>query len=75
MPAFYRELLDTDLSVLDALADTWRDAHTATEKLPKRMMDDVLRPLRDKGYWEGAAAPHARSLIDWTERIPSGRDK
>ncbi|KFK90234.1 hypothetical protein IX27_04195 [Streptomyces sp. JS01] len=64
MPAFYRELLDTDLSVLDSLADTWRDAHTATEKLPKRMMDEVLRPLRDKGYWEGAAAPHAWSLID-----------
>lgn len=64
MPAFYRELLDTDLSVLDGLADAWRDAHTRTEKLPKRMMDEVLKPLRDKGYWEGAAAPHAWSLID-----------
>ncbi|MET7872912.1 hypothetical protein [Streptomyces cyaneofuscatus] len=64
MPAFYRELLDTDLSVLDGLADKWRDAHTRTEKLPKRMMDEVLKPLRDKGYWEGAAAPHAWSLID-----------
>ncbi|MFD7748385.1 hypothetical protein ACFV2V_26120 [Streptomyces sp. NPDC059698] len=64
MPAFYRELLDTDLSVLDGLADAWQNTHTRTEKLPKRMMDEVLKPLRDKGYWEGAAAPHAWSLID-----------
>ncbi|MEE1804609.1 hypothetical protein PUR57_39040 [Streptomyces sp. JV176] len=64
MPAFYRELLDTDFSVLDDLADKWREAHTATDKLPKRMMDEVLKPLRDKGYWEGAAAPFAWTLID-----------
>lgn len=64
MPDFYRELLDTDFSVLDDLADKWREAHTKTEKLPKRMMDEVLKPLRDKGYWEGAAAPFAWTLID-----------
>ncbi|MEU0391743.1 hypothetical protein ABZ208_02945 [Streptomyces sp. NPDC006208] len=64
MPAFYRELLDTDFSVLDDLADKWREAHTKTEKLPKRMTDEVLGPLRDKGYWEGAAAPFAWTLID-----------
>lgn len=64
MPDFYRELLDTDFSVLDDLADKWREAHTKTEKLPKRMMDEVFKPLRDKGYWEGAAAPFAWTLID-----------
>ncbi|MFJ9686051.1 hypothetical protein ACIRRX_10230 [Streptomyces bacillaris] len=64
MPAFYRELLETDLSVLGDLADKWREARAGTEKLPKRLMDEVLKPLRDKGYWEGAAAPHAWSLID-----------
>lgn len=64
MPAFYRELLDTDFSALDDLAVKWREAHTKTEKLPKRMMDEVLKPSRDKGYWEGAAAPFAWSLID-----------
>lgn len=36
MPDFYRELLDTDFSVLDDLADKWRETHTKTEKLPKR---------------------------------------
>ncbi|WP_405900082.1 hypothetical protein OG242_23720 [Streptomyces sp. NBC_00727] len=64
MPSFYRELLDTDLSVLDDLADKWREAHTKTERLPKRMNDEVLKLLRDKGYWEGAAAPFAWTLID-----------
>ncbi|MFJ7997852.1 hypothetical protein ACIQ7D_11995 [Streptomyces sp. NPDC096310] len=64
MPDFYRELLDTDFSVLDDLAEKWREAHTTTDKLPKRMMDEVLKPLRDKGYWEGAAAPFAWTLID-----------
>lgn len=64
MPAFYRELLDTDLSVLDDLADKWRAVHTATESLPGRMNDEVLKLLRDKGYWEGAAAPFAWTLID-----------
>ncbi|WP_329076025.1 hypothetical protein [Streptomyces niveus] len=64
MPAFYRELLDTDFSALDDLAGKWREVHTRTEKLPQRMMDEVLKPLRDKGYWEGAAAPFAWTLID-----------
>ncbi|WNI30197.1 hypothetical protein [Streptomyces sp. ITFR-6] len=64
MPSLYRELLDTALSVLDDLADKWREAHTKTENPPKRMNDEVLKLLRDKGYWEGAAAPFAWTLID-----------
>ncbi|MFI1101052.1 hypothetical protein [Streptomyces melanogenes] len=68
MPSFYREILDTDLGPLQKLADQWRTTHTELAKLPKRVHDDVLTPLRDKGYWEGAAAPYAWRMIDDVER-------
>ncbi|GGP37078.1 hypothetical protein [Streptomyces melanogenes] len=68
MPSFYREILDTDLGPLQKLADQWRTTHTDLAKLPKRVHDDVLTPLRDKGYWEGAAAPYAWRMIDDVER-------
>ncbi|MFF7205421.1 hypothetical protein [Streptomyces sp. NPDC008141] len=32
------------------------------------MHDEALTPLRDKGYWEGAAAPYAWKMIDDIER-------
>ncbi|MFF1560892.1 hypothetical protein [Streptomyces sp. NPDC058279] len=68
MASFYREILDTDLGPLQKLADQWRTSHEAIGKLGKRVHDEMLQPLRDKGYWEGAAAPYAWRMIDDIER-------
>ncbi|MER7467087.1 hypothetical protein [Streptomyces sp. NPDC097981] len=68
MPSFYQEILDTDLGPLQKLADQWRATHTDLTGLPKRVHDEMLTPLRDKGYWEGAAAPYAWRMIDDIER-------
>ncbi|MEU4259998.1 hypothetical protein AB0E11_07905 [Streptomyces fradiae] len=61
---FYLTLLSADLSALDGLADRWERIHRDIKGLGKRMHDEVLTPLRDKGYWEGAAAPYAWKMID-----------
>lgn len=68
MPSFYQEILSTDLGPLQKLADQWRATHTGLTGLPKRVHDEMLTPLRDKGYWEGAAAPYAWRMIDDIER-------
>ncbi|CAL9543503.1 hypothetical protein [Streptomyces sp. enrichment culture] len=66
--AFYQALLAADLSALDGLADRWESIHRDIKGLGKRMHDEVLGPLRDKGYWEGAAAPYAWRMIDDVQR-------
>ncbi|MFD8952163.1 hypothetical protein [Streptomyces xanthophaeus] len=68
MTTFYQEILDTDLGPLEKLVTQWRTTHEALTKLPKRVHDEMLTPLRDKGYWEGAAAPYAWRMIDDIER-------
>ncbi|CAL9284300.1 MULTISPECIES: hypothetical protein [unclassified Streptomyces] len=65
---FYLTLLAADLSALDGLADRWEGIHRDIKGLGKRMHDEVLTPLRDKGYWEGAAAPYAWKMIDDIQR-------
>jgi hypothetical protein len=65
---FYLSLLAVDLSALDGLADRLETIHRDIKGLAKRMHDEVLSPLRDKGYWEGAAAPYAWKMIDDIER-------
>ncbi|MGI5485126.1 hypothetical protein [Streptomyces lavendofoliae] len=65
---FYLSLLAVDLSALDSLADRWEIIYRDIKGLGKRMHDEALTPLRDKGYWEGAAAPYAWKMIDDIER-------
>ncbi|GJF24736.1 hypothetical protein [Streptomyces sp. HO565] len=65
---FYLTLLAVDLSALDVLADRWESIHRDIKGLGTRMHDEALTPLRDKGYWEGAAAPYAWKMIDDIER-------
>ncbi|MFF3734820.1 hypothetical protein ACFYXM_32200 [Streptomyces sp. NPDC002476] len=68
MVSFYREILDTDLGPLQKVVDQWRTAHKGISGLGKRVHDEMLGPLRDKGYWEGAAAPYAWRMIDDIQR-------
>ncbi|MEU9096183.1 hypothetical protein [Streptomyces sp. NPDC048361] len=68
MSSFYQEILDTDLGPLHKLATQWRTSHREIGKLGKRVHDEILQPLRNKGYWEGAAAPYAWRMIDDIER-------
>ncbi|MDJ0382497.1 hypothetical protein [Streptomyces sp. G-G2] len=68
MASFYREILDTDLGPLQKLADQWRTSQTGISGLGKRVQGEMLTPLRDKGYWEGAAAPYAWRMIDDIQR-------
>ncbi|MFJ2825800.1 hypothetical protein ACIO7M_32500 [Streptomyces toxytricini] len=64
----YREILDTDLGPLQRLADQWRATHKDISGLDKRVQGEMLTPLRDKGYWEGVAAPYAWRMIDDIQR-------
>ncbi|MFD8411356.1 hypothetical protein ACFV2Q_06265 [Streptomyces sp. NPDC059650] len=66
--SYYQEVLTTDLGPLKKLAEQWRTSHEAISKLGKRVHDEMLTPLRDKGYWEGVAAPYAWRMIDDIER-------
>ncbi|MEU9235176.1 hypothetical protein [Streptomyces subrutilus] len=68
MTSFYQEILETDLGPLEKLLAQWRTTRDAVVKLPERVRDDMLTPLRDKGCWEGAAAPYAWRMIDDIER-------
>ncbi|MFF5440706.1 hypothetical protein [Streptomyces achromogenes] len=65
---FFHDLVAADLSTLDDLADRWESIHRDIKGLGKRMHDEVLGPLRDKGYWEGVAAPYAWRMIDDIQR-------
>ncbi|MFE4661718.1 hypothetical protein ACFRFJ_34155 [Streptomyces hydrogenans] len=65
---FYLSLPAVDLPALDGLAERWETIHRDIKGLGKRMHDEVLTPLRDKRYWEGAAAPYAWKMIDDIER-------
>ncbi|MGW4781543.1 hypothetical protein ACWEPA_33420 [Streptomyces filamentosus] len=65
---FHLSLLAVDLPALDGLAERWETIHRDIKGLGKRMHDEVLTPLRDKGYWEGAASPYAWKMIDDIER-------
>ncbi|MEU7242598.1 hypothetical protein [Streptomyces sparsogenes] len=64
MPSFFAELMNTDFGKLDALADKWRATHKDIKGLAKRVQKEMLKPLKDEGYWEGAAAPYAWAQID-----------
>ncbi|MFK0238010.1 hypothetical protein [Streptomyces vinaceus] len=64
----YRENLDTDLGPLQKLADQWRLTHKDISGLGKRVQGEMLTPLRDKGYWDGVAAPYAWRMIDDIQR-------
>ncbi|MFI6942367.1 hypothetical protein ACIBI4_24105 [Streptomyces sp. NPDC050418] len=66
--SFYKDLMDTDLGALDTLADQWLTVHGEIKGLSQRVHDEMLVPLRNKGYWEGAAAPYAWKMIDDIER-------
>lgn len=68
MTSFYREILETDLGPLEKLLTQWRTTREALAELPERVRDEMLTPLKDKGYWEGAAAPYAWRMIDDIER-------
>ncbi|MET9700796.1 hypothetical protein ABZY31_28325 [Streptomyces sp. NPDC006529] len=68
MASFFREILDTDLGPLQKLADQWRTSQKDISGLGKRVQGEMLTPLRDKGYWEGAAAPYAWRMIDDVQR-------
>jgi hypothetical protein len=68
MANFCQEILHTDFEPLHKLADQWRSVHQGINGLDKRMHDEVLAPLKNKGYWEGAAAPYAWRMIDDIQR-------
>ncbi|QKV90471.1 hypothetical protein HUT19_00620 [Streptomyces sp. NA02950] len=67
--------MSADLSTLDKIATKWEVVHGKIEKLPNRIRDEVLKPLKDKGYWEGAAAPYAWTQIDDIQRQVAGAVK
>jgi hypothetical protein len=62
--SFYHELMTTDFSVLTDLAKKWKAVIDAIDGLPGRIKKELMKPLRDEGYWEGAAAPYAWQMID-----------
>ncbi|KUJ67824.1 hypothetical protein ACZ90_25025 [Streptomyces albus subsp. albus] len=64
MTSFYESLMAADFGTLDSLVTKWDEIHRNIEKLPDRVRNEVLGPLKDKGYWEGAAAPYAWTQID-----------
>lgn len=68
MPGLYHTLMHADLSVLTDLAKKWKSFLDRTEDLPGRIGGEVLKPLRDEGYWEGVAAPYAWQMIDDMQR-------
>ncbi|WP_432034821.1 hypothetical protein [Streptomyces cucumeris] len=65
---FYESFRTADFGALDTLADKWKDVHEKIKKLDDKIRDEVLKPLKDKGYWEGMAAPYAWAQIDDIQR-------
>ncbi|MDX3233453.1 hypothetical protein [Streptomyces sp. ME19-01-6] len=68
MGTFYHELRLADFGPLDTLATKWKDVHDKIKDLDDKIRDKVLKPLKDKGYWEGMAAPYAWTQIDDIQR-------
>ncbi|MEV6397806.1 hypothetical protein AB0M39_24045 [Streptomyces sp. NPDC051907] len=68
MPALYKDLVGSDFGKLTTLSLKWGQAAKDVDGLSRRMRDEVLKALRDKGYWEGMAAPYAWAQIDDIER-------
>ena len=65
---FYQDFSTADFAALDTLATKWKDVHEKIKNLDDKIHDEVLKPLRDKGYWEGMAAPYAWAQIDDIKR-------
>ncbi|MEU1788220.1 hypothetical protein ABZ553_20560 [Streptomyces sparsogenes] len=68
MATFYQEFRSADFGGLDTLATKWQGVHDKVKDLDDKIRDEVLKPLRDKGYWEGMAAPYAWTQIDDIQR-------
>jgi hypothetical protein len=68
MATFYQEFRSADFGGLDTLATKWKGVHDKIKDLDDKIRDEVLRPLKDKGYWEGMAAPYAWTQIDDIQR-------
>ncbi|MEU9863340.1 hypothetical protein AB0D99_20950 [Streptomyces sp. NPDC047971] len=68
MPALYEDLTASDFGKLTTLSLKWGQATKDIDGLARRMRDEVLKALKDKGYWEGMAAPYAWAQIDDIER-------
>ncbi|MBO3680475.1 hypothetical protein [Streptomyces sp. NEAU-YJ-81] len=66
--SYYESFRSADFGALDTLADNWKDVHDKIKNLDDKIRDQVLRPLKDKGYWEGMAAPYAWAQIDDVQR-------
>ncbi|MFI7244674.1 hypothetical protein [Streptomyces qinglanensis] len=64
----FRKIMKTDSSVLADLAKKWDDVVEDTKGLSGRVHRELTKPLRDEGYWEGAAAPYAWQMIDDMQR-------
>ncbi|QKV91498.1 hypothetical protein HUT19_06825 [Streptomyces sp. NA02950] len=65
---YYESFRTADFGALDTLADKWKAVHEKIKGLDDTIRDEVLKPLRDKGYWEGMAAPYAWAQIDDIQR-------
>ncbi|MFI0773964.1 hypothetical protein [Streptomyces sp. NPDC021212] len=65
---FYQDFSTADFAALDTLATKWKGVHEKIKNLDDKIHDEVLKPLRDKGYWEGMAAPYAWAQIDDIQR-------
>ncbi|TVL90153.1 hypothetical protein [Streptomyces sp. SAJ15] len=66
--SFYTHFREADFGPLDTLATKWQEVYDGIKDLDDDVRDDVLKPLKDKGYWEGAAAPYAWAQIDDIQR-------
>ncbi|MGP3975889.1 hypothetical protein ACTWQF_18135 [Streptomyces sp. 8N114] len=56
--------MTTDFSVLTDMAKKWKAVIDAIDGLSGRIHKELMKPLRDEGYWEGATAPYAWQMID-----------
>ncbi|MBO3676523.1 hypothetical protein [Streptomyces sp. NEAU-YJ-81] len=68
MGSFYEDFRTAHFGALDTLASKWKSVHEKIKNLDDKIRDEVLKPLRDKGYWEGMAAPYAWAQIDDIQR-------
>lgn len=68
MASFYQDFRSADFGALDTLATQWKGVHDRIKDLDDKVRDEVLKPLKDKGYWEGMAAPFAWTQIDDIQR-------